>query len=976
MLDLDRGRVWTGDGTCSQLTRIELRLLRYLVERPHCSVGRDELLREVWGASSSVVSRACDTTISRLREKIELDPKAPDHLLTVHGIGYRFLPVPAPSQPVAPSAPSTENLLHLGDRQVDLRRMRVTTGGTTVPLTPRETALIERLYRAEGAVVERAVLTREICNQRVGRALDTLLWRVRSKIEADPSQPRFLVRGQGGYRLELPPTSRPPSTPMFGRDRELARIVGALECPSVVAIVGPAGMGKTTLAREVAARTGAVWVDGGAATSLADLVRAVEVALGMVAMNGSSVERVGDALSGNTVPLVVLDELERLDVGAVELVELWRRRSPSTGFVVTSRAWFRADCVVDLGPLDPEPALALFLERASPFRIDHDPHTIAAARAVVERFDRVPLAIDLSARRLGVLSLEALRDGPALQVLADIRRSGRHGSIHDALVGAWRELDPVLQEALLTLSCFHRFTMEEADGVIAHSLSVVQQLRDRSWISSFGITDGQLVLGLLEMVRAFVEDQRRSDPGDPDRVMRYLAAMARLGDPAELDRIADWLPPSELSRLRRCAHELLRATGVAGAAGEWHLAARCADAVATFFQREGRFDDAISVVAPVLPKLPVGLDRARLLQARAVAHRSKLEVEEALENALAAQADAVTADAALTEARASCLIAHLRQDATEAERAHRAAARAGHRFQAEWACYLRECASGQPGRTTLERALAIAARAGQVGCVDRALYEMGARDAFAGAYHLAAGRFEYAARSMGRGRTALLWLRTSVKSFCCRSLLGDEGLDELGAELRAECRRAGLPTLEWEVIEGLALWWLVQARPDRARALCREILRDLTGQGWGSRLGEQGILWSTLLRAELELDRPGEALAIAASLRLGVDDSYIPQEADDRCVIEAWRALAEARVGEPELAWSRIRTIQPDLARAPAYEFIGRTITARIHLLRGDAPNAREERDVAARMAVERGFIAVKGLYRELVALDRELAKA
>jgi DNA-binding response OmpR family regulator len=56
-------------------------------------ITRDELLVEVWGDSAEVVTRAADTTMCRLRSKIEIDAAAPDHLLTIYGEGYRFMPL-------------------------------------------------------------------------------------------------------------------------------------------------------------------------------------------------------------------------------------------------------------------------------------------------------------------------------------------------------------------------------------------------------------------------------------------------------------------------------------------------------------------------------------------------------------------------------------------------------------------------------------------------------------------------------------------------------------------------------------------------------------------------------------------------------------------------------------------------------------------------------------------------------------------
>jgi DNA-binding response OmpR family regulator len=74
------------------LTRKEFHLLRLLVSRPGEAVSREELLKEIWGEDTFVTDRTVDTHINNLRTKIERNPPHPRHLITVHGIGYRWTP--------------------------------------------------------------------------------------------------------------------------------------------------------------------------------------------------------------------------------------------------------------------------------------------------------------------------------------------------------------------------------------------------------------------------------------------------------------------------------------------------------------------------------------------------------------------------------------------------------------------------------------------------------------------------------------------------------------------------------------------------------------------------------------------------------------------------------------------------------------------------------------------------------------------
>jgi two-component system alkaline phosphatase synthesis response regulator PhoP len=79
------------------LTLMEANVLRYLVQHEGKPVNRKKLLEEVWGLREDTDTRAIDNFIVRLRRYIEDDPARPRHLLTVRGVGYRFVSLPAPN---------------------------------------------------------------------------------------------------------------------------------------------------------------------------------------------------------------------------------------------------------------------------------------------------------------------------------------------------------------------------------------------------------------------------------------------------------------------------------------------------------------------------------------------------------------------------------------------------------------------------------------------------------------------------------------------------------------------------------------------------------------------------------------------------------------------------------------------------------------------------------------------------------------
>jgi DNA-binding response OmpR family regulator len=78
-------------GKITHLTLMEADLLRYLIDRPGKIISRKEILENVWRVHEDTDTRAIDNFIVRLRRHLEPDPAKPAHLLTVRGIGYRFM---------------------------------------------------------------------------------------------------------------------------------------------------------------------------------------------------------------------------------------------------------------------------------------------------------------------------------------------------------------------------------------------------------------------------------------------------------------------------------------------------------------------------------------------------------------------------------------------------------------------------------------------------------------------------------------------------------------------------------------------------------------------------------------------------------------------------------------------------------------------------------------------------------------------
>ncbi|MCA1576283.1 MAG: response regulator transcription factor [Acidobacteria bacterium] len=89
-IDFEALELRSGEQTV-QLTLMEAELLRYLIDHEGKIVSRSAILEEVWGLREDTDTRAIDNFIVRLRKYLEDEPSRPRHLLTVRGVGYRFV---------------------------------------------------------------------------------------------------------------------------------------------------------------------------------------------------------------------------------------------------------------------------------------------------------------------------------------------------------------------------------------------------------------------------------------------------------------------------------------------------------------------------------------------------------------------------------------------------------------------------------------------------------------------------------------------------------------------------------------------------------------------------------------------------------------------------------------------------------------------------------------------------------------------
>ena len=79
------------EGEKLELSAKEFQLLRYFIEHREATLSRDELLNGVWGYDAMPTTRTVDVHVAWLRQKLEPNPRHPQFILTIHGMGYKFV---------------------------------------------------------------------------------------------------------------------------------------------------------------------------------------------------------------------------------------------------------------------------------------------------------------------------------------------------------------------------------------------------------------------------------------------------------------------------------------------------------------------------------------------------------------------------------------------------------------------------------------------------------------------------------------------------------------------------------------------------------------------------------------------------------------------------------------------------------------------------------------------------------------------
>jgi predicted ATPase/DNA-binding winged helix-turn-helix (wHTH) protein len=548
LIDLDTRTITRGDQE-KRLTGTEVSLMRYLSSHPHKVLSREELYREVWEHQADLLTRTLDLAIFRLRKKIEKDPKNPDHLLTVYGRGYSFVPKGEDPQPFPSPAPVASTV-----------------------------------------------------------------------------RPTNLGREENHF---------------FGREDEQRALTELMETRNgFITVLGPPGTGKTRLTKHWAAQhlasgavTSAWFCDLTEAKTKEGVIQAVASDLGVTLTtktegNEALASLVGDAIAALNSTVVVIDNAEQVVQWVGPIVEAWWKQAPQACFVVTSQVptGVSMEQRLPLSPLpmpsaidagESSPAIALFMDRARSVKptFEQTPDNQADIVGIVSALDGLPLAIELAAARMHLMTPAMLhaRIADRFRLLKRPLQAGpaRHQTLQAALGWSWDLLEPWEQAALAQCSLFHGgFDWEAVEAVVdlsdwpeaPWSVDVVAELIERSLVM---VTETERSLGRLSLLSSVAEFARAQRAGMKEACvqgadLRHAQHFSQFGSQDYIDSLSSTGSVSRLWRIHGELENLDAGVDVALASDDADTAAQCAIGAAAVLAKHGPFTKATTILDSLL----------------------------------------------------------------------------------------------------------------------------------------------------------------------------------------------------------------------------------------------------------------------------------------------------------------------------------------------------------------------------------------
>jgi predicted ATPase/class 3 adenylate cyclase len=348
----------------------------------------------------------------------------------------------------------------------------------------------------------------------------------------DVAEPLRLFQVGGGrfppLRVVDPAMTNLPvrPTPLIGREEDVAHVRSLFARHRLVTVTAVGGSGKTRVAlavgeEELPHRSGGVWfADLRTTTNDGDVPAAIGNAVGLSLRDGDATAQVVDHLADKAA-MVILDNCEHVVEGCASFANRFLTRAGESVLLATSREVLavEGECTVLLGSLSAEgsdaPAVRLFAQRAaaadSRFVVDETNASIIGA--VCQRLDGMPLAIELAAARVTMMTVSELADGldDRFALLADVRHRQPERTLKGTLDWSYDLLGRGEQRVLRALGAF-------VDGFDVAGVAAVSDLpRTEAFRTVAALAAKSLVVrhdsgqqarfGLLETVMAYAEEQ-------------------------------------------------------------------------------------------------------------------------------------------------------------------------------------------------------------------------------------------------------------------------------------------------------------------------------------------------------------------------------------------------------------------------------------------------------------------------------------
>jgi non-specific serine/threonine protein kinase len=442
------------------------------------------------------------------------------------------------------------------------------------------------------------------------------------------------LRGRGALPVEY--------TSFVDRRTQLAAARTALGETRLLTLVGPGGVGKTRFAIRLAEGVrklypGGLWfIDLSGVSAAGSVVDEVNRIVGAQGASGDSADSIAQFFGGRR-GLLLLDNCEQVADQCAELIGWILLQCPGMSIVATSRALLRiaAERVFQIEPLDPpghtqhtpSPAVSLFLDRCASALPEPGAADRRAIAEICRRLDGMPLAIELAAARVRVLSpaqiLERLEEPLGFLTRGARDVPDRQQTIRAAIAWSYELCTDAERDMMRRMSVFAgHWSLEAAEWICgakgdAAALDIVQSLLDKSIITRRPASE-VVYFGMLETVRQFGIEQSTTD--------ELREARSRMRD-WYLDRLtrleAEWFGPNQaywLAATRAELPNIRAALEFCLASGDAQNAARLlTSGWRVVWQAHGRTDElyrwGLRVADIGLPQTPEGAQLLTMLGA-------------------------------------------------------------------------------------------------------------------------------------------------------------------------------------------------------------------------------------------------------------------------------------------------------------------------------------------------------------------------